>query len=291
MKNDISWESKRRPFIALVLSVQTLLSSAAENNYKPTAPTDVPDIRLVETTISCVGCGKPFDTATHKKILDGLVDNAFIGELRRALYVQDSLHQFESKAHFDNCDFDNAVAYIDSILDETDKLVRAASEHKVKGDLPALEDVIRKAFFALGQGLHSVQDFYAHSNYVELSASAAKKTQDIAVVAPWRKSGQARINELKKGGLLSGYVFWGFPQQCPSGSISHADLAKDKVSTKSGAVKVPHLQNQTQYQIAAYLARTASEQFLADAFKRWPLLKEVNGELVAFEVLVDRRGL
>lgn len=149
-------------------------------------------------------------------------------------------------------------------------------------DLAGLEDSVRKAFFALGQALHGVQDFYAHSNYVELSKAQAKKTQDIAVVAPWRKSGKARIKEMGGARLVSSYVFWGLPQQCPKGSITHADLAKDKDSTRSGAVKVPHLQNQSQYQIAAYLARRASEMFLADAFLRWPLLKEVNGRLVAF---------
>lgn len=90
---------------------------------------------------------------------------------------------------------------------------------------------------------------------------------------------------------MSGFVFWGLPQLCPSGTTSHADLAKDNATTKSGAVKVAHLENQSQYRIALFLARKASEMFLADAFKRWPLLKEVNGDLVAFEVLVDRRGI
>jgi hypothetical protein len=28
---------------------------------------------------------------------------------------------------------------------------------------------------------------------------------------------------------------------------------------------------------------------MADAFKRWPLLKEVNGENLAFELIIDQR--
>ena len=53
---------------------------------------------------------------------------------------------------------------------------------------------------------------------------------------------------------------------------------------------VPHLANTSHYKIASFLAREASLQFLAHAFKRWPLLKEINGENVAFETLVDRRN-
>ena len=71
--------------------------------------------------------------------------------------------------------------------------------------------------------------------------------------------------------------------------MSHRELAKDSETTKSGKKKVPHLQNITQYRIAVFLAREASLELFRDAFKRWPLLKEVNGPNVAFEVLVDRR--
>lgn len=39
------------------------------------------------------------------------------------------------------------------------------------------------------------------------------------------------------------------------------------------------------------LAREASQDLIDDAFRKWPLLKEVNGKHMAFEVLVDRRGL
>lgn len=288
----IKTRSKHPFLIGLALSCLALNCSAGTPRVPPKPPAaEVPDLRTVDATIACVGCSKPFDTATHKEVLQGLVANVYIGELRRALYLQDTVHQFESKVHFDNCDFDNAIAYIDERLDETDKLVRNASELRARGKMVGFEDSVRKAFFTLGQALHGVQDFYAHSNYIELSKNQAKKTQDIAVVAPWRNSGKARIKEMGGAGLVSGYVIWGLPQQCLRDAITHADLAKDKNSTPSGAVKVPHLQNQTQYQIAVYLARRASELFFADAFQRWPLLKEVNGNLVAFEVLVDRRGL
>jgi hypothetical protein len=124
-----------------------------------------------------------------------------------------------------------------------------------------------------------------------MSVGQAKKSNDIDIVAPWNQSGKDRIKELMGKGLVSGYVFWGFPQKCPEGTPSHADMAKDKASTPSGSVKVPHLDNRSRYQIAVQLARGASQELVDDAFRRWPLLKEVNGDHVAFEVLVDRRGL
>lgn len=251
----------------------------------------VPDIRNVNPPVLCVDCDRPFDTSTHKKLLDGLVSNPYVGELRKALYLQDTYHQFESKAHFDNCDFGSATGYITELLDETAKHVEAATKAKAAGDKSGIQKSILSAFFSLGQALHGTQDFYAHTNYVELHSPKVKKVTDIPVLFPWRAEGRARIKELQQSGLISGHVFWGLPQKCPIGTISHGDLAKDSATTTSGKVAVAHLQNTSQYKIAVYLAREASLQLLVDAFKKWPLLKEANGEAVAVDVLVDRRGI
>ena len=89
-----------------------------------------------------------------------------------------------------------------------------------------MQHAARQAFFALGQALHGVQDFYAHTNYVELQAPKVTRVTNIEVVAPWQAAGRARIEQLRKDGLYSGHVFWGFPQKCPSGTPSHHDLAK-----------------------------------------------------------------
>lgn len=258
---------------------------------KPAAPPmTVPDMRTTEPAVLCVDCDQKFDMETHKKVLEELLSNVYIAELREALYLQDTVHQFESKVHFDNCDFDSAVTYIDSRLTEANEHVSDAQKARDVGNLAATQVAARKAFFSIGQALHGVQDFYAHSNYVELTKQSVKRVTDLDVVAPWRPDGQARIMKLRQEGLISGYVFWGVPQRCVSCSISHADLAKDSEKTKSGQVKVPHLQNISQYGIAVFLAREASQELLRDVFKRWPLLKELNGPNVAFEVLLDRRG-
>lgn len=277
-------------FIIVSMLFAFAASPSAQENESPKPPSDqVPDLIDVKTVIFCGDCDQPFDFPTHKEVLKNLVSNAYIGELRTALYRQDIIHQFQSKAHFDNCDFNNAIDYIDTLLTEIDEHVVVA---KVAQDTNNTDDMslsAKKAFFALGQALHGIQDFYAHTNYVELSVNKVKKSTEIDVIAPWRPAGKQRIKELIEQGLVSGFVFWGFPQKCASDTPSHADLAKDKATTKSGAIKVAHLQNRNQYQIAVQLAREASQIFVDDAFKRWPLLKEVNGKYVAFEIFVDRR--
>lgn len=281
--------------LTMVLLSSSLLAAgsalAADPPRPPAPPATVPDIVRTNPPVLCVGCDEPFDTTTHKEVLARLVNNPYNTELRKALYLQDIVHQFESKAHFDNCDFDSSIAYITSLLDEAETHVAAASKAKAAGNQEEVKMAAGRAFFAIGQALHGVQDFYAHTNYVELEAPKVKKVTDLELIAPWRANGRDRIKELQGRGLVSGFVFWGFPQNCPRGTASHSDLAKDSAATKSGARHVAHLQNLSQYRIAVYLAREASLQLMTDAFKRWPLLRELNGQNVAVEILLDRRGI
>lgn len=266
---------------------------AAEPAVKPAPPAaTIPALDTVRHVILCGDCDQPFSGSIHKKLLEQLVSNEFIGELRKALYLQDTVLQFESKAHFDNCDFGSAITYIEELLGEVDRHVQTADKAGKEGKEADRSGALKKAFFALGQALHGVQDFYSHTDYVERSVKAAKKSTDIPVLAPWEQKGKTAIlQRYAQGELVSGHVFWGFPQQCPAGTISHADLAKDGPDSKSGKLKIPHLDNRSQHQIAVQLAREASQQLIDYAFSRWPGLKEANGKLVAIEVMVDRRGL
>ena len=256
---------------------------------KPPKPSELaPPLQSLSLEPICIDCGDPFDTSSHKELLDKLAKNIYLAELRHALYFQDSIHQFESKAHFDNCDFDSAITYINELLNETNEHVQKAQNQKEIADK---EIAMKKAYFSLGQAMHAVQDFYAHSNFVELTAPNAKHADDLIIVEPWTSEGKAMIAKLAEQKLESGYVFWGFPQKCAKDSISHADLAKDSPDTKSGKVKIAHFQNQSQYKVAVFLARKTSIFLMEYAFKRWPLMKEMGGNEMAFEVLIDRRGI
>lgn len=278
--------------VGVVLVCLQWAHAAEDARERPKPPSGtVPPLQDAITPAQCIGCDQPFDTVTHKQVLEGLANNPYLAQLRKALYQQDIIHQFESKAHFDNCDFDSATTYITSLLDEAGTYVDKAQNAQDTGDLATRDEAAGDAFFAIGQALHAVQDFYAHSNYVEMQAPKAKKLADIEVIAPWQAKGRERIKDLRKYGLYSGYVFWGVPQRCPSGTTSHGDLAKDTASTPSGGKKLPNLQNYTQYKVAVFLAKEASVGLVEDSFKRWPLLKQLNGQYVAFEALVDRRGI
>lgn len=276
---------------ALVVDETKHAASAVAAGKAPAPPKPVvPSLLEAKPPILCVDCDQPFDATTHKKVLEGLANNLYLGELRKALYLQDTYHQFESKAHFDNCDFDASIAYIDELYAETGRYADEAAKAKAVGNMDAMQKATLSAFFALGQALHGVQDFYAHTNYVELQVGGVKSVTDIPLVLAWRAEGKVRIAELRKAGLISGFVFWGFPQRCPNGTISHGKLAKDAATTTSGKVPIAHLNNLNQYKIAVFLARETSLQLMTDAFKKWPLLKELNGEFVALDVLVDRRN-
>jgi hypothetical protein len=286
----MKWTDWALPSISIVLVAWW--SAPAPSQSPPPKPSppplEAPALDSRTATLLCVGCDQPFDFDGHREAMQAVLGNPHVAELRRAMYFQDSVHQFESKAHFDNCDFDGAAAYLAELEKETETHVAAAVR---AGDSPARASAIRKAFFAVGQALHGVQDFYAHSNYVEMQAAMAKRVTDIEVVRPWRPSGRARLGELRTRGLVSGFVWWGLPQRCPDKTAWHSELAKDSEKTVSGKERVSHLENISRYRIAVFLAREASKDYLEDAFKRWPLLREVNGPHVAFEVVIDRRGL
>lgn len=268
------------------------LVCAQESKTAPTPPqVKIPELKSANVTIVCGDCGRPFDTETHEKVLDGLVSNPYNQQLRKALYTQDSLHQFESKAHFDNCDFDDATQYLDQLLADVDANVKRAVQAKASGNQDAAQGAVKNAFFSLGQALHGVQDFYAHSNYVEISVKNARSFADLSILSAWTPEGKKSIGDLRGKGLISGFVFWGLPQKCPSGTLSHSALAKDNAGTRSGAVKIARLENRSQYQIAVQLARATSQALVDHAFSRWPLLKEFNGPNAAFEVLIDARDL
>lgn len=151
---------KLRLFGAALTAIFSFQAAASGDPVKPPVPVlNVPDLRTNKIQIVCVECDAPFDTVTHKGLLEDLAANLYVGELRKALYIQDSVHQFHSKVHFDNCDFDSAIGYIDSLYAEVGAQVAVAEAAKTIGDKTGAEAAVLKAFFALGQALHGAQDF------------------------------------------------------------------------------------------------------------------------------------
>jgi hypothetical protein len=296
-------------FILLIVSI-CQLTTVPQSRQKPEPPPlTVPKIDLESTIVVCIDCErrapsgrsaggaglsrrKGFDPATHKKLEQiKLIKTEYIDQLRWALYAQDYYHQFQSKAHFDNCDFDGSMDYINELIKETDQVMELAQKYNKSGDVPKADNMVKQAFFSLGQILHGLQDFYAHSNYVELMRKEIKDFSEVTIIPLWVRDGRSKIKDLRDKGLVSGYVYWGLPQKCDRDVLSHRDLAKDTIKTKAGKIIVGEWGNITQYEAAFRLAQTASYEFVMYAFDRWPLLKEKGGNYVAYEVFQERRGI
>lgn len=231
-----------------------------------------------------------FDPSEHERLNEQVVESPYARELWSALYLQDTYHQRESKAHFDNCDFEGGIAYINQLLAECDKFVNSSEAHKRAGRSRLADIQMRRAFFSLGQILHAVQDFYAHSNYVELMRDEGRAIDDVRPVPLWLPEGRDEVARLRSRGLVSGYVWWGRPKRCAGGVLGHAQLAKDSADSPAGRVVVARWENLTQHDAAYRLARAASSEFLDYAFGRWPALGE-GSRVVAFKVFQDRRRM
>ena len=91
----------------------------ATETVKPPAPPPVtPPLDTASATVVCVNCDQKFEFPGHEEVNASLVGNKYVRELRQAMYLQDTYHQFESRAHFDNCAFGEATQYIDELLTE-----------------------------------------------------------------------------------------------------------------------------------------------------------------------------
>lgn len=80
--------------VAAFLVCWQLAHAAEGTKERPEPPPDtVPSLEQANPPVSCIGCDQPFDTSTHKQVLEGLANNPYLAELRKALYQQDIIHQ------------------------------------------------------------------------------------------------------------------------------------------------------------------------------------------------------
>ncbi len=118
-----------------------------------------------------------------------------------------------SSVHFDNCAFSEGAAKIRenraSIRQHSDRLSPSA-------------------LTAFGRLLHTVQDFYAHSNWIELF-------QDRSPIPLWNID----VSTLPAG-IHSGTWKEGNPKRCAATVPSHATMNKDKHSSPRGKTTVDH---------------------------------------------------
>lgn len=136
----------------------------------------------------------------------GVLSNAQITFVIRANMSQD-IRQFESYVHFDNCAFLESANHIRDEWKKIDAENNRLSE---------------EALIAFGRLLHTVQDFYAHSNWIELQL----KQNPIPL---W----DLNVATLPAG-IVSGTWAIGFPKRCRSDAPSHDELNKDNPNSEQG---------------------------------------------------------
>jgi len=279
-----------RLFISAVL-IAFAFGATAEPNRQGAPPskgaaTKIPVLAMAEVETACIDCDERFGIKTHAEILEGLVENKYVKTLRKALYFQDLVHQTASHAHFDNCDFEGSLKYIDSRV----ALAESQVNLSMRTGGATTEREIAEAFFALGQALHAIQDFYAHSNYVELVARKANRLTDLQILPVWKEQGKVELRGLvSNGGLVSGRVWWGSPKHCPASVPTHGDLAKDSAVNAGAFVFETIKEKPDAHTVARFLAKRASVEFMRFAFERFPALREASGPAIAFEVMLDQR--
>jgi hypothetical protein len=232
---------------------------------------------LPDHAIDAYVMGRPFETGTHTQMIrSGSQPSFCINRLANAQWRQDVVLSTWAPAHFDNCRFDDSQRYLAELIAAAEKA--AASGKR--------DDML----VALGRGLHGVQDFYSHSNYVELMALKHPTLSEVPIVEVWQPDGAERLQKLVAEGLISGHVFWEPGNACKEPVKSHADLSKDSPGSTGGA-QVIEPWKVTAFRAAQELAIRATRAYLQAFLSRpaWAtLVKDCKG--LAFTTMGDRRS-
>jgi hypothetical protein len=262
----------------IVLSLVALLLSGAASAQTPPPPPDFPGLEAIDERRNWTAPGESptFGVTEHIK-LDG-VAKLCSETLAAAQWRQDVLLQFEAKAHFDNCAFNEALDYVTALIREIDAL-----------DLGKHPDRATTAADRAGRTLHAIQDFYAHSNYVDLMAKNGGAFDKEKLVLPiWTSDGRAEVRKLAGRDLVSGRVWWNGPKQCSSNVPTHGQMAKDSDELPGGKKRLEPWKRSA-YRAAIEIADQATRNFLRFAYERWPALQAQCGPIVVYLPASDRR--
>ncbi len=123
-----------------------------------------------------------------------------------AANVATDLDQFDSALHFDNCAFPPGAQRVADLW----QLIESNS-------------IEQNPYVLFGTMTHTVQDFYAHSNWVELHANEEP-------IPIWDLSVQSLPTQ-----IVSGTFFLDWPKMCGPGAPTHAELNKDSPESQEGA--------------------------------------------------------
>jgi hypothetical protein len=283
-------------FACLLAGIILLIycSSKAETPSKPSAPVDDWKGTNFNTAFDAsVATGEPFGISIHEKLTPS--GHACSEQLNAGNYRQDILHSFESNVHYDNCAFDSAFEYIQSLIRQCDTHFRDAPQSW--HDSSTVPKPVLDGMLVLGQILHAIQDFYAHSNYVELVQQISpvpKEEQDIPIAIVWTEKGQREVQNYIKAGLVSGRVWWTLPHHCEQSAPTHAELAKDSEKSSAGAAlsvweRAVGSKKQNNFNVAYNMAHRGTRKFLQWSGGRWPQIEKYCGRRLKYIITGDKR--
>jgi hypothetical protein len=195
--------------------------------------------------------------------------------LARAQWRQDIVEVANPAAHFDNCQIEASVTYLRAAYARAESAARAGDTATALGEL--------------GRVLHSVLDFYAHTDFVERAAAKWPSENQVVRPALWALAADP-LAEWQNPALRSGTVSWEPGNRCHEPSLSHEDLNKDKPDSKRGR-EVIAAWGVTHYRATANLSKTAALDLVRETLKRptWATVKDTCGKLYGFGLKFDER--
>lgn len=205
-------------------------------------------------------------------ILDAKTVKRWKKILNKALWNQDFWHFFSSAAHFDNCSFHDGIEKIKEIQNEID-----VNYQKLQTETNAKKrrELTEKIIFQMGKILHATQDFFAHSNFVEIMQKQFTNIEDVPTPDFWSEIGQKNVLSLVGKGLVSEKFLLSFPKKCPANSSKH--IQKDTFKTKAGIVLTNWFNPQnelnfTAFESAMFFAEKATYGVMYQTFIKYPML-------------------
>lgn len=112
------------------------------------------------------------------------------------------------------------------------------------------------ALTSLGYALHALQDFYSHTNYVDLNSTSRAELDSILVKVPATYTFTSSL-------MQTAYHADAHEPGRPAGdSFGHDDFCKDEPTMNAEAKKLVPAQNATKYTLALSAAIRASQRFL-----------------------------
>lgn len=229
-----------------------------------------------------MGSAKAFTISIHEEItvqaLNFLREETLNDIADEHIYV-DVIHALERQWHFDSCEFRGATQNINELY--------ARTINALNPDQPDLGD----ASDAFGQLLHPIQDFYAHSNWVEIG-KAELINNDLSwwpVLRPFDNVQGVLVIQGEENTIPVGYTLTrsgsvamvgtpngSFPglltgtfgvDDCPNNiALEHGDLNKDEPGTKSSQPWHP------------YARALASKQTMYEWCRLLNLVRQTYGE-------------